>query len=148
MRGQCIFAKKCKFSHDLNSASSEAPREPCQYLGTSRGCFRGQQCKFSHDVAAGNDVNTQPRPSTSSSGPRTEFENGFREWTFLIPKQNTRFQHVEIEKFFKKGWDLINKEHTETGQQVIRKLASEEGLAMIKALTTEQAEGLELATSK
>ena len=148
MRGQCIFGKKCKFSHDLDPASSEAPREPCQYLGTSRGCFRGQQCKFSHDVAAGNDVNTQPRPSTSNSGPRTEFENGFREWTFLIPKQNTRFQHVETEKFFRKGWDLINKEHTETGQQVIRKLASEEGLAMIKALTTEQAEGLELATSK
>ena len=111
-------------------------------------CTFGRKCKFSHDLAVVDHSDTQPRPPTSKSGPRTEFENAFREWTFLLPKQSTRSQYVEIEKFFKKGWDLINKEHAETGQQVIRKLASEEGLAMIKALTTEQAEGLQRATSK
>lgn len=44
------------------------------------------------------------------------------------------------------AWDLTSKEHTETGQQIIKKLATEEGLAMIKALTDEQADGVELET--
>lgn len=39
------------------------------------------------------------------------------------------------------GWDLTSKEHTETGQQIIKKLATEEGLAMIKILADEQANG-------
>jgi len=53
---------------------------------------------------------------------------------------------VEIGNFFKMAWDLTSKEHTETGQQIIKKLATEEGLAMIKALTDEQADGVELET--
>lgn len=148
MRGQCKFGNRCKFSHKSNAILKGSPREPCPYLGTSRGCFKGQQCRFSHDIAAGNDANMQPRPSTIKSGPRTEFENGFREWTFLIPKQNARYQTLEIRKFFQMGWDLVSKEHTETGQQIIRKLATEEGLTMIKALTDAQADSLDLATSK
>lgn len=76
--------------------------------------------------------------------PQSELQTGFREWTFLIPRQNTRFQVVEIGKFFKLGWELISKEDTETGQQIIKKLASEEGLAMIKALADENVDGIEL----
>ncbi|KAL9633009.1 MAG: hypothetical protein Q9164_004954 [Protoblastenia rupestris] len=57
-----------------------------------------------------------------------------------------RFHVVDIGKFFKMGWDLASKEHTETGQQIIKKLATEEGLAMIKALVDEQTNGVELET--
>lgn len=63
-----------------------------------------------------------------------------------MPRQNTRFQVVEIGKFFKLGWELISKEDTETGQQIIKKLASEEGLAMIKALADGIVDGVELET--
>ncbi|KAL8823199.1 MAG: hypothetical protein Q9191_006082 [Dirinaria sp. TL-2023a] len=75
--------------------------------------------------------------------PRTDLETGFREWTFLIPKQSSRYQAVETDKFFKLGWDLVRKEHTETGQQIIKKLATEDGLAMIKTLVYEQTYGVE-----
>ncbi len=55
-----------------------------------------------------------------------------------------QFQVMEIGKFFKLGWELISKEDPETGQQIIKKLASEEGLAMIKALVDENVNGPEL----
>jgi len=97
-------------------------------------------------MAGKNGASTQPSQSTARSRPQTEFEIGFREWTFLIPRQNTRFQAVEIGKFFKVSWDLISKEHTETGQQIIKKLATEEGLVMIKALADEKVDGVELET--
>lgn len=89
-------------------------------------------------------ASTQPPQTTARLRPQSELQTGFREWTFLIPRQNTRFQVVEIEKFFKLGWELISKEDTETGQQIIKKLASEEGLAMIKALADENVDGIEL----
>jgi len=44
------------------------------------------------------------------------------------------------------AWDLTSKGHTETRQQIIKKLATEEGLAIIKVLTDEQADGVELET--
>lgn len=44
------------------------------------------------------------------------------------------------------AWDLVSKEHTEIGQQIIKKLATEEGLAMIKGLTDEQADGVKSET--
>lgn len=77
---------------------------------------------------------------------RTELENSFRQWTFLIPRQNKQFRDVETEKFFKLGWGLMSKDHTETGQQIIKKLASEEGLAMINALADKLHHGLGLET--
>ena len=42
------------------------------------------------------------------------------------------------------GWKLASNEDTGTGQQIIKKLATEEGLTMIKALVDEQIEGVEL----
>ncbi|KAI4117370.1 MAG: hypothetical protein LQ345_002382 [Seirophora villosa] len=84
--------------------------------------------------------------TTAKSRPRTELETGFREWTFLIPRQNTRSQVVKIGNFFKMGWDLASKEDVETQQQIIKKLANDQGLAMIKALADEQADSVELKT--
>ena len=95
----------------------------------------------------GNGANTQLPQSTARSRLRTELETSFREWTFLIPRQNTRLQVVEIGNFFKMAWDLTSKEHTETGQQIIKKLATEEGLAIIKALADRKLDGVELGTS-
>lgn len=91
-------------------------------------------------------ANIEPRQSTARSRPQTELQTGFREWPLFIPRQNTRFQVVAIEKFFKLGWELISKEDPETRQQIIKKLASEEGLAMIKALADENVNGVELET--
>lgn len=97
-------------------------------------------------MAGKNGANIQPPQSTARSRPQTELQTDFREWTLLIPRQNTRFQVVAIGKFFKLGWELISKEDTETGQQIIKKLASEEGLAMIKALADQNVDGVELET--
>lgn len=47
------------------------------------------------------------------------------------------FQVIEIQKFFELGWDLISKGGPETGQYLIKKLATEEGLAMINTLVAE-----------
>ncbi|MCJ1286467.1 hypothetical protein MMC26_005812 [Xylographa opegraphella] len=146
-RGKCKYGNRCKFTHESKPTPKASHREPCPYLGTSKGCFRGQQCKFSHETVAGNGSNTLSPQSTAILRPRTELETSFREWTFLIPRQNTRFQVVEIGKFFQMAWDLTSKEHVETGQQIIKKLATEEGLAMIKALADEKLDGVELGTS-
>lgn len=72
-----------------------------------------------------------PRPRE-----RSGIESSFREWTYLIPKCNTYSRSLGIDtgRFFKMGWDLMNQEHTETRQQIITKLAMEEGITMIKAL--------------
>lgn len=64
----------------------------------------------------------------------------------MIPKQHMPFRAVDLAKFFKLGWDLISKGYTDTGQQIIKKLATEEGLAMIKALTDEMVDGIDLET--
>jgi len=42
------------------------------------------------------------------------------------------------------GLGAISKEHTETGQQIIKKLATEKGLAKIKALADEKVDGVKL----
>ncbi|KAI4175839.1 MAG: hypothetical protein LQ343_001452 [Gyalolechia ehrenbergii] len=141
-RGNCKFGNKCKYTHELNAVPTTSRQEPCPYIGTSRGCFRGRQCKFSHVLAPGDGANIQPQQSHTRPRPRTDIETSFREWTFLIPKQNRRFQILEIGKFFKLGWELLSTDPTETGQQVIKKLATEEGLAMIKALTDRQNNGV------
>jgi len=44
------------------------------------------------------------------------------------------------------GLGAISKEHTETGQQIIKKLATEKGLAKIKALADEKVDGVKLQT--
>jgi len=98
-------------------------------------------------VAGKNGTTTQPPQSTARSRPQSELETGFREWTFLIPRQYTRFQVSEVGKFFTVGWDLTSKEYTETGQQIIKKLATEEGLVIIKVLADEKLDGVELETS-
>ncbi|KAI4197444.1 MAG: hypothetical protein LQ348_002163 [Seirophora lacunosa] len=135
-----------KFTHESKPSSKALPREPCPYFWTSKGCFKGQQCKYSHAKAADDGASTQPSQTTAKSRPRTELETGFREWTFLIPRQNTPSQVVKIGNFFKMGWDLASKEDTEIRQQIIKKLANDEGLAMIKALADEQADSVELKT--
>jgi len=49
------------------------------------------------------------------------------QYLFAVP----RHRYCEI---LQNGMDLMNQEHTETRQQIITKLAMEEGITMIKAL--------------
>ncbi|KAL8941651.1 MAG: hypothetical protein Q9216_002114 [Gyalolechia sp. 2 TL-2023] len=101
----------------------------------------GPQCKFSHELGPGDVASKKPQQSHTGPRPRTDIETSFRNWTFLIPKQNTRYLIPEIGKFFQLGWEILSTDPTETGQQVIKKLATEEGLAMIKTLTDRQGSG-------
>ena len=133
MRGSCRYGNKCKFSHESKPTAKASPREPCPSLGTSKGCQR-RHCKFSHEAGASLLTSTQPPQSTAKSGQRNEFEKGFRRWTFLIPRKDSRLQAVDIANFFQLGWDLVSKEDPETMQQIIKKLATEGGLAMIDLL--------------
>ncbi|ERF70407.1 hypothetical protein EPUS_05226 [Endocarpon pusillum Z07020] len=144
-RGECKYGDRCRLSHRPNPTSRAPYRQPCPYLRTPRGCSKGQHCKFSHEtVADKNDARTQAPRSTARSRSRSEWETGFREWTFLIQRQHTPARIADIERFFKLGWNLVSKEHTETGQQIIKKLATDEGLAMVKALVDEQVAGFEV----
>ena len=57
----------------------------------------------------------QTQQPSARQRPQTGIEISFREWTFLIPKQDTRFRYMEVGKFFKMGWDLMSREDVETG---------------------------------
>ncbi|KAL9598762.1 MAG: hypothetical protein Q9219_004259 [cf. Caloplaca sp. 3 TL-2023] len=144
-RGHCKFGDKCKFSHELTASNTAVTlKEPCPYLETPRGCFKGEHCRYSHDLKQNANNSIQSLQHPGRSRPRNEHETGFREWTFLIPRQNARSPVLELGKFFRLGWDLLSRDPTDTGQQIIKKLATEEGLIMIKALTDRQDEGAKL----
>ena len=53
----------------------------------------------------------------------------------MLPKQPIHQQVIRIGRFFQAGLDLMNKDNTEVQHQIIKKLGSEEGLHMIRALT-------------
>ena len=57
----------------------------------------------------------------------------------MIPRPNTnssRFEAaVDTKKFFQMGWNLTKSDDAGTRQQVITKLGSETGLAIIKTIT-------------
>lgn len=57
----------------------------------------------------------------------------------MIPKQDSQAQRrgstVDLQKFFETGLNLVERGDAETRQYIIKKLASENGLAMVKSLT-------------
>ncbi|KAL8676499.1 MAG: hypothetical protein Q9186_006983 [Xanthomendoza sp. 1 TL-2023] len=121
--GYCKFGAQCRFSHD--------PTTPCYYLQTRDGCRKGQDCRFSH----------QRNPSLSNRVPASstdrDYETRFRQWTYLIPKDHGdrgRRQLPDTVAFFKTAWDLLTASDTGSQQRLVKKLASEEGLFMIKSL--------------
>ncbi|KAI4189062.1 MAG: hypothetical protein L6R41_001729 [Letrouitia leprolyta] len=99
---------------------------------------RGPECKFSHESAAENAANEKPQKFRTDQRQLSDIGKRFRDWTFLIPRQKASPQIPELGRFFTLGWDLLSVDPTEIGQQVIKKLATEEGLAMIRALTDGQ----------
>ena len=138
LRGNCTKGDDCKYSHGFKRVSKASTRELCPYLRTPKGCFKGKDCRFSHEIVADNDANTRKSQSHATSRPRSELDVAFRQWTFLIPKQNVQEQIVEIGGFFKLGWELLSKGDVEIMQQIIKKLATEGGLVMVKAMADEQ----------
>ncbi len=69
----------------------------------------------------------------------TEAERICREWTYMIPMPGTysylSSHRAETSEIFSLGWRIVERGDTGTLQHVITKLATEEGLMVIKTLT-------------
>ncbi|KAL8838686.1 MAG: hypothetical protein Q9176_004926 [Flavoplaca citrina] len=61
-----------------------------------------------------------------------DYEARFRKWIFLIPRNNRQVPDVTL--FFKTGYQLLAASDASGQQRLIKKLAAEEGLNMIKTL--------------
>ncbi|KAE8446008.1 hypothetical protein EG329_012647 [Mollisiaceae sp. DMI_Dod_QoI] len=78
--------------------------------------------------------------NASPSAPRqeSELEASCRQWTYMIPRSDpSSFRHkpvVDLKKFFETGWGLVERGDAGTRQYIITKLATENGLSMVKAL--------------
>ncbi|KAL8788904.1 MAG: hypothetical protein Q9213_001427 [Squamulea squamosa] len=73
-----------------------------------------------------------------ASSAEPDYETRFRQWTYLIPGNHggrRSHQVPDVERFFKSGWELLASSDAGGQQKLIKKLASEEGLAMVKSLT-------------
>lgn len=122
--GHCKFGARYRFSHD--------PTTPCYHFLTRDGCRNGEDCFFSHE-----QTSSRTKFALASSAD-SDYETRFRQWTYLIPKDHRERGHrqgPDITSFFKAGWDLLVLSDAGSQQRLIKKLASEEGLYMIKSLT-------------
>ncbi|EEP82922.1 predicted protein [Uncinocarpus reesii 1704] len=103
----------------------------CYRLQSERGCDKGDACRFSHDLPKA------PQAAGQANAPNGIIDAEFRRWTSLIPRPNSYSSSmgVDTSRFFSLGWELIEKNNPDTSQKIITKLATDEGLAMIRAMT-------------
>ncbi|KAL8978369.1 MAG: hypothetical protein Q9177_006420 [Variospora cf. flavescens] len=83
-------------------------------------------------------ASTKQRNRASASSADNDYETRFRQWTYLIPRDHGERgprQVSDVSFFFKTGWDLLAGSDAGSQQRLIKKLASEEGIFMIKSLT-------------
>lgn len=74
----------------------------------------------------------------------SDLEASCRRWTYMIPRPDSHpYQDaaVDLKRFFETGWDLVERGDAGTRQHIITKLASENGLAIIKALADLMTDG-------
>lgn len=116
--------------HDEKDANRK-PKEVCNFFQRTGRCRYGNECRYLHDRN-----NTQISTCVQTPSANTGSKQQYRYWLSLIPRRNgTSSLGVDTARFFRLGWELIERCDPETAQLVITKLATEEGLGMIRAMT-------------
>ncbi|KAL8747727.1 MAG: hypothetical protein Q9190_000426 [Brigantiaea leucoxantha] len=130
LNGRCNYGNKCKFSHE--------PDTPCPNFSTKKGCNKGVRCRFSHDSS-----NVLRQTQATAPAAADEAESAFRRWTYMIPRITAlharQRTNLDNPRFFKIGFELLSTSDPGIRQQIIKKLASEEGLQMVVALVDSMA---------
>ncbi|KAL8876933.1 MAG: hypothetical protein Q9198_004955 [Flavoplaca austrocitrina] len=126
--GHCKFGRKCKYSHD--------PTTACSPFLSRKGCLKADDCYFAHPEQSATDSNQPSLRTRKTRVPPSDvdpdYEARFRKWIFLIPRNNRQVPDVTL--FFKTGYQLLAASDASGQQRLIKKLAAEEGLNMIKTL--------------
>ena len=113
----------------------------CFNLRDTGACRFGARCRFSHDLPS------LPNAPTTSSGPThqgvetSDTKSVLRRWAAWMPKsQDPRYLHetevtsVDLTRFFTQGWECVSGNDPDISQQIIKGLASNPGLHMIRSL--------------
>ncbi|KAK8236035.1 hypothetical protein IWZ00DRAFT_104907 [Phyllosticta capitalensis] len=121
----CNFGDSCKFLHQAGLPTNAFTRL-CKFLDAPGGCSKGASCTFSHERAA----------TLAQREEGDKSQQDFHKWRFLIPRDaDGKFEPLgpELSAFFQTSAKLVDST-SEIRQQVILRLASEDGLARVKKL--------------
>ena len=101
-------------------------------------------------VSNGHNTTSEIPPSDQQKpkSPKNEFEDAYRTWLYTLPRAQNRSQRINLRQIFTTAWHLVQKDQVQIGQQIIKKLAAEEGLQVIKALTDDVFSGAGLSKFK
>ncbi|KAK7424141.1 hypothetical protein QQZ08_008747 [Neonectria magnoliae] len=110
--------------------------KPCFEFQRKGSCKFGDRCRYNHDGAG------QQRPSAfrpSDNGPNSARDGKLREWRRLLDRGEMRSHSVDmtasaVSRFFQLGLELMDGD-VGAAQEAIKLLATDPGLAFVKAVT-------------